>query len=76
VNTPAELAVELKNQHPDGGAEPRVEWGAGGVEGAGVYRLAYGVRVQGTFLLSIKLMGQVSYPYPYPYPYPKPQSQP
>ena len=58
MNTPAELAVELKNQHPDGGAEPRVEWGAGGVEGAGVYRLAYGVRVQGTFLLSIKLMGQ------------------
>ena len=46
MNTPAELAVELKNQHPDGGAEPRVEWGAGGVEGAGVYRLAYGVRGQ------------------------------
>ena len=22
VNTPAELAVELKNQHPDGGAAP------------------------------------------------------
>ena len=57
-NTPAELNVELKNQHPDGGAEPRAEWGAGGVEGPGVYRLGYGVRVQGTFLLSIKLMGE------------------
>ena len=57
-NTPAELNVELKNQHPEGGAEPRAEWGAGGVEGPGVYRLGYGVRVQGTFLLSIKLMGQ------------------
>ena len=28
------------------------------MEGPGVYRLGYGVRVQGTFLLSIKLMGE------------------
>ena len=51
----SEMSVKLKNASPDGGPEPRVGFSE---QGAGVYKLAYGVRVFGEFILTVMLQGQ------------------